>query len=185
MPVEQYVVEQEGSPDELVLRYDQRYKGKYRWRFPSSGRSKIGFPTGSEMAPEHYLERHVRTIPIGRVPELVRGNAALVGDAAGQANPLTFGGLRSAFQASTMLADAVLNGELQRYEDEWSCSELADPCFLESFNLIRSMTNSQLADLARPLRYGPNMTAIMDGLLNQAGFGTFYQGYVRKLGAGW
>ncbi|HSV41806.1 MAG TPA: hypothetical protein VLH13_00165, partial [Methanomassiliicoccales archaeon] len=178
-------VDQDGAADELLLRYDQRYGGKYWWRFPSSGWSKIGFPAGTEAPPSDHKEKHARIIPIGRVPELVKGNCALVGDAAGQANPLTFGGLRASFQAAMMLANAIRNDDLASYERAWSCSDMANPCFLESFDLIRSMTNHQLSCLARPLRYGPNMTAVMDGLLNQEGFGIFYRGHVRKLSAGW
>jgi digeranylgeranylglycerophospholipid reductase len=185
MPVEQYLIEGEGRRNEIVLRYDQTYKGKYFWSFPSSDKTKIGFPTGSQSAPDQYLEHHAREIPVGKVSHLVSGNAALIGDAAGLANAVTFGGLRTSFQSATSLVKAILDGNINEYERGWSRLDLADPCFLDTFHMIRSMNNDQLAALVEPLRYGPNMTSIMTGLMNVEGFQKFYRSHVRKLSVGW
>jgi digeranylgeranylglycerophospholipid reductase len=185
MPVEQYLIEGEGRRNEIVLRYDQIYKGKYFWSFPSSDKTKIGFPTGSQSAPDQYLEHHAREIPVGKVSHLVSGNAALIGDAAGLANAVTFGGLRTSFQSATLLVKAILDGNIDEYERGWSRLDLADPCFLDTFHMIRSMNNDQLAALVEPLRYGPNMTSIMTGLMNVEGFQKFYRSHVRKLSVGW
>jgi digeranylgeranylglycerophospholipid reductase len=185
MPVEQYLIEGEGKRDEIVLKYDQAYKGKYSWSFPSGDKTKIGFPKGSQNAPEQYLERHVREIPVGKVPQLVSGNAALIGDAAGLANAVTFGGLRTSFQSATLLVKSIMGGNISEYDGRWAMSNLANPCYLDTFHMIRNMNNDQMAALVEPLRYGPNMTSIMTALMNDTGFQKFYRSHVRKLSDGW
>ncbi len=65
LTVEQYVLDERPEPDTLDLFYDERYQGKYRWRFPHGKLTKVGFPRGSDPPPENALERHSRTIPIG------------------------------------------------------------------------------------------------------------------------
>jgi hypothetical protein len=39
--------------------------------------------------------------------------------------------------------------------------------------------------LVEPLRYGPNVSAIMRELMNNDDFRTFYRGFVRKVESGW
>ena len=184
MTVIQYLVD---KPAEHCLKFlfDKRYKGKYRWEFPSGEFTKIGYPVGSDEKPEDILEVHSRTIPIGPMDRIVEGRACLVGDAASQANPVTFSGIRNGMTAGRMAADAVMEGDLKLYQDSWSKSPQADLCFYESYQRLRSMANEKLQELVEPFRYGPNLSAIMRDLMNSQDFRTFYQSHVRKLESGW
>jgi digeranylgeranylglycerophospholipid reductase len=186
MPVEQYIVDSAPSdPERMDFVFDQRYQGKYRWTFPSGNRTKIGFPAGSDNPPGEYVEHHARTIPVGPVAEFVSGNACLIGDAAGQANPVTFGGIRNALTAGRMAAFAIANGDLGLYESMWRSSGLADPVFMEAFRLIRGMGNDRLAAVVEPYRHGFNPFAVMRGLMGDSEFAVLHRAHVLKLGDGW
>ena len=184
MAVVQYLVD---KPPEHSLRFqfDERYKGKYRWEFPSGEFTKIGFPFGSNEKPENILEVHSRAIPVGPLDRIVEGRACLVGDAASQANPVTFSGIRNGMTAGRMAAEALMAGNLELYQDGWSRSPQADPCFYESYLRLRSMSNEKLRELVEPFRYGPNFSAITRELMNSQDFRLFYQSHVRKLESGW
>jgi flavin-dependent dehydrogenase len=64
------------------------------------------------------VEKNAGTIPIGTC-ELVRGNAALVGDAACQIKPITSGGIYYGMKAAELLADAIREGNLASYSKKW------------------------------------------------------------------
>lgn len=65
------------------------------------------------------IEKNAGAIPIGSC-ELVRGNAALVGDAACQVKPITSGGIYYGMKSAELLADAVRERELSRYSAKWA-----------------------------------------------------------------
>lgn len=65
------------------------------------------------------IEKNAGAIPIGSC-ELVRGNAALVGDAACQVKPITSGGIYYGMKSAELLADAVREGDLSRYSAKWA-----------------------------------------------------------------
>jgi flavin-dependent dehydrogenase len=184
MPVEQYLVDAVGPTDRLEFFFDQRYVGKYRWTFPAGGGAKIGFPAGSDPPPPNPLVRQARPIPIGRFGRFSEGNACLVGDAAAQANPITFGGIRNALTAGRMAASAILKDDVPLYDRLWKESELADPVFIEAFRLLRSMDNQRMAQIMEPLRHA-NPFTLMRALMNDRDFQVLYRAHVLKLGAGW
>ncbi|MBI0583365.1 MAG: hypothetical protein ISF22_03960 [Methanomassiliicoccus sp.] len=184
MRVIQYLVDRP-MENELHFTFDQRYMGKYRWEFPSGRHTKVGFPEGTDEAPRDAVDTHRRAIPIGRPDKIVDGGACLVGDAACQANPITFGGIRNSLAAGRMAADAINHGNIEDYQLKWERSPLADSTFLDVFNRLRWKTNEELAMLVKPLRYGPNVSAIMRELMNCDDFRTFYRGFVRKMENGW
>lgn len=51
-----------------------------------------------------------------RLPRVTRGNVALIGDASGTLDPITGCGLTLAFQQALTLAQALVEGDLHRYE---------------------------------------------------------------------
>src|SRR3989338_5793210 len=65
------------------------------------------------------VEKNAGAIPIGSC-ELVRENAALVGDAACQVKPITSGGIYYGMKAAEMLADAIKEGDLSLYTKKWT-----------------------------------------------------------------
>jgi digeranylgeranylglycerophospholipid reductase len=64
------------------------------------------------------VEKNSGLVPMG-VCQLVKGNAALVGDAACQIKSITAGGLYYGMKAAELLADAVKERNLSRYERKW------------------------------------------------------------------
>lgn len=185
VPVTQYETRSGGKPSTLLLEYGARYKGKYRWTFPSLDGYKIGYPTGSDAPASSKVKLSGRSIPVGMVSSLVNGTTALIGDAAGMANPVTYAGLRNSWTSARMAVEAMVEGDLLQFEREWRESPLADPAFLEAHRLLRTLDDDALAKLASPLRYGPNMWAIIDGLIKTPGFPAFYRAHMRKLAFGW
>lgn len=185
VPVTQFLTKEGGMPGTLLLEYGAKYKGKYRWTFPAGDHYKVGFPTGSGIVPPDHPHPAGRGIPIGMVNSLVSGNTALIGDAGGLANPVTYAGLRNSWTSARMAVEAIMKGDLASYEVEWRRSPLADPSFIEAHRLLRGYDDEALARLASHLKYGPNMTAIIVGLMKTPGFSTFYRAHVRKLSYGW
>jgi flavin-dependent dehydrogenase len=184
MRVVQYLVDKPAG-DCLRFEFDERYHGKYRWEFPSGDHTKIGFPLGAGEEPANVLEVHSRTIPIGPLDHIVEGRACLVGDAASQANPVTFSGIRAGMTAGRMAADAIVEGDLCKYQGRWDACPLADGSFYDSYLRVRSMLNNELAQLLEPMGHGPSLFGVMRGLMTSDDFRSFYRGYVRKLECGW
>ncbi|MFA4843832.1 MAG: NAD(P)/FAD-dependent oxidoreductase [Candidatus Margulisiibacteriota bacterium] len=65
------------------------------------------------------IEKNAGAIPIGNC-ELVRGNAALVGDAACQVKPITSGGIYYGMKSAELLVDSIREGNLAQYTARWS-----------------------------------------------------------------
>ncbi len=65
------------------------------------------------------IEKNAGAIPIGTC-QLVKGNVALVGDAACQVKPITSGGIYYGMRAAELLADAIKEGDLSLYERKWN-----------------------------------------------------------------
>lgn len=65
------------------------------------------------------VEKNAGAIPVGTC-QLVKGNVALVGDAACQVKPITSGGLYYGMKAAEFLTDAIKEGDLSLYEKKWS-----------------------------------------------------------------
>jgi Dehydrogenases (flavoproteins) len=87
--------EHDGS---MTIELGERYDGTYRWTFPSGDNVSVGCMTSID--PD--LKGATRTISVGCVDEVVKGNAFLAGDAAGMANPVSFGGLRAAMGSKSI-----------------------------------------------------------------------------------
>ena len=64
------------------------------------------------------IEKNSGLVPIG-LCQLVKGNAALVGDAGCQIKSITAGGLYYGMKAAEFLADAIKEGNIFRYEQQW------------------------------------------------------------------
>ena len=64
------------------------------------------------------VEKNAGAIPIGTC-ELVKGNAALVGDAACHVKPITSGGIFYGMRSAELLADAIKAGDLSLYSSKW------------------------------------------------------------------
>lgn len=65
------------------------------------------------------IEKNAGAIPIGSC-QLVKDNAALVGDAACQVKPITSGGIFYGMKSAELLADAIKAGDLAQYAARWN-----------------------------------------------------------------
>ncbi|MBN2057721.1 MAG: NAD(P)/FAD-dependent oxidoreductase [Candidatus Saganbacteria bacterium] len=64
------------------------------------------------------LEKNAGAIPIGTC-QLVKGQAALVGDAACQIKPITSGGIYYGIKSAELLAEAIKENDLGLYDRRW------------------------------------------------------------------
>ncbi len=113
-----------------TIRFGLKGKGNYYcWDFPYGNGSSVGAVRGHLDCDEGI--RGARGIPIGWPDGIVSGNAVLIGDAGGMVNPLSFGGLRIAFETAKRAADAIASGNPEAYESWWRKSPLSDRRFME------------------------------------------------------
>lgn len=178
---EQFIREGSGDKDAMHFFYDQRYRGGYRWEFPHPAGKRIGFTRGADERPA-CLERQGRPIPYG-YDQTVDGNACLIGDAAGQANPITFGGIRIGMAAARKAAEAIVKGDLGEYARSWPRSPYASPVYVRAFDSLRGMDNMDLYRSVRPFRKGYGKLSGLRALLNGKKYRGLYRAYY--LGAKW
>ena len=90
------------------------------------------------------VEKYAGTIPIGKC-DLVRGQAALVGDAACQVKPITSGGIYYGMKSAELLADAIKKGDLSLYKQRWieEFEQEIKVCLLVRY-ILENMDNSVL-----------------------------------------
>ena len=169
----------------IHFHYDHRYGGGYRWAFPHGNMTRIGFPRGTDVIPDNAVEVHQRAIPIGTLDKLVAGNACIVGDAAAMANPVSFGGIRTALVSGRMVADAIANKDLGQYQTAWKRSGFADPVFMAGYQALAAMSNEQMAGSIRPYKGGLNGFNHAKAILKHPEFRVLYRSYSLSLRYGW
>ncbi|QLH75362.1 MAG: NAD(P)/FAD-dependent oxidoreductase [Methanomassiliicoccales archaeon] len=182
---EQYVLDQRTEDDKIEFFYDAKYGGGYRWSFPNGDRTRIGFPKGTEPAPDGHVEVHRRAIPVGQVRTIVGNNVCLVGDAAGQVNPITFGGVRMALTAGWMAAEAIANDDIMSYHSRWCSSPYADPVFKKGYDLICKMDNREMAKAVRPFREGFSKIRAASAVVKDPRLLPLYRSFERSMRYGW
>lgn len=178
---EQFITAAKADQDAMHFYYDQRYRGGYRWEFPHPAGKRVGFTRGADERPAH-LERQGRPIPYG-YDQVVCGDACLIGDAAGQANPITFGGIRIGMAAARVAAEAIVNGSLEEYARKWPRSPYASPLYVRAFDSLKGMDNGELYRSVRPFRNGYGKLSGLRALLNGKKYRELYRAY--DLGAKW
>ena len=109
--------------------------GGYGWVFPKAGHANYG--VGGWAAEGPRLRSHLRRLcavhgvddaeltrlqgrrlPIRRTTSAARGPVLLVGDAAGLVDPLSGDGIYEALVSARLAAQAIVDGELERYESD-------------------------------------------------------------------
>ncbi len=178
---EQFITDGTTDKDAMHFFYDQRYRGGYRWEFPHVSGKRIGFTRWADERPR-FLERQGRPIPYG-YEQVVNGNACLIGDAAGQANPITFGGIRIGMAAAKMAAEAIVKGGLEHYARQWPLSPYASPAYVRAFESLQGMDNAELFRSVRPFRKGYGRLSGIRAMLSGKKYREMYRAY--DLGAKW
>ncbi len=106
------------------------------------------------------VEFNVGGIPVGGpLNEFVTDNVMLVGDAAGQVNPLTGGGIISGMQAGLIAGEVAANAinegncsleNLKEYETRWvEENSLSFQKYLKAKEYLLSLSNEELDSIAR------------------------------------
>jgi digeranylgeranylglycerophospholipid reductase len=175
------------KPDKgaIHFHYDHRYGGGYRWVFPNGKMSRIGFPRGTDVIPENAVEVHQRAIPIGTLDWIVEGNACIVGDAAAMANPVSFGGIRTALVAGRMVANAIAKKDLRQYQASWKRSGFADPIFMAGYRALASMSNDEMTRSILPYKGGLTAFNHAKAVLKHPEYRELYRAYGLSMRYGW
>ena len=138
------------------------HPGFYSWRFPSrEGLVSVGSPKGGEV-PKEAVATGARHLPFGGVPETVSGNAMIIGDAAGLANALCYGGIGIGMVSGRKAAEAIMARDLGIYSKWCKTSRLLDPHFMEAHRQYSQWTDEDIRKAMRPFRSG---YSILKGLM--------------------
>jgi flavin-dependent dehydrogenase len=159
----------------LVFVWDPDYSTDYSWVFPRGDHTSVGAlaPAGSKvygqlrrLALDYGVEGKVLVeesypIPFGGT-KAVEGRYALVGDAAGVANPMTKGGMGPAFIQARLLAAALRNGGLASYEAACRQSPIYSDLPLRGLAAMHRMRRKDVQRIAgrgdEPVTLGPKNT---------------------------
>jgi digeranylgeranylglycerophospholipid reductase len=181
----QYLLKGEMPGDVIRFHYGSKYGGGYKWEFPLGKMTKVGFPAGTDSIDSQPVESHARRIPVGGLSKLVKGRTCLIGDAAAQANPLTFGGIRTAMVAGRQAAEAISGGDLTSYERWWRSSKYSSPIFLEAYRVLMDMTEDEMKDSVVPFRGGYGPLPYARAYLTRPGYRDLYKAYRLTSEYGW
>ncbi|MFP4545464.1 MAG: NAD(P)/FAD-dependent oxidoreductase [Methanomassiliicoccales archaeon] len=185
IPAVQHLVDRPPVQDTIIFKYHSRYQGGYRWEFPCGEMTKVGYPSGTDRMEEEVVESHGRPISAGGAGTVRRGNCLLVGDAAGQTNPLTFGGIRPALVAGKMAAQAISRGRPDRYARWWGRSPMNDPDFLRAYRKLSQMSDGELEESMRPLRKGYSVPSYLRAWFTLPEYRILYRAFRKSYYHGW
>ena len=134
IPGLQYEVEKEVDQDFVELHFGNEVApGFFAWVIPIGDKTRVGLCSKENI--KAFLDKFVKSkgfdnaeivsqqaglVPLKWREEIVKGNVALVGDAAGQVKPTTGGGIVMGFSSAKILADAIKKGDLDYYTQEWN-----------------------------------------------------------------
>ncbi len=105
--------------------------GFFAWIVPTDKTLKVGLATKEN--PSEYLDRFIKErfgspeiletygglIPLKWREQIVEGDVALVGDAAGQVKATSGGGVYIGMASAKILSDAIKENNLERYQKDW------------------------------------------------------------------
>ena len=152
---QQYIIDEESEHGVLKFFYDEKYEGEYKWIFPNGASSRVGFPFKSEKIDSKYniIEKQSRFIGFGGIKKRVDGNVMLIGDAAGQTNILSKGGIRAGMYAGKLAAKAIIiDNEPTKYESKWKNSIFNDSITMSAFQQLKTMSNKELFEHYEPFQ---------------------------------
>ncbi|MHA1682844.1 MAG: NAD(P)/FAD-dependent oxidoreductase [Promethearchaeota archaeon] len=145
----QYLIETlVGREDRVELYTSTKYHGDYKYIFPNGKLCKLGFPHGCDSFKGEYIEMQNRMIAWGGLVNYVKDNVALVGDAAGQVNPFSKGGIRTAMTGGKILARCISNGDIQSFDHAWKKSPYDARKYTKTFKAFSTMDRKKLLKFA-------------------------------------
>lgn len=149
----QYIIATEPEHGVIEFYYDEKYNGAYKWIFANGDTTKIGIPTeflNKEKIEGNIQQRQSRSIAFGGIPDIVKGNILLIGEAAGQTNTFTKGGIRPGMNAGKWAAEAIINDNPDEYRRKWFGSKFSSSLSIYAFERFKQMKNEELASHMNP-----------------------------------
>ncbi len=131
---------------------DKDFSAGYVWMFPLNCRVVLGLDKGFDKLDEYRARNGIEGQVVGKTAKLETfngtgyqsGNIALIGDAAGQANPFTRGGITPIIHASKILTGCIKEGRLDQYEARVRAHPAFSPIFSEANSIWQGLTNQDL-----------------------------------------
>jgi digeranylgeranylglycerophospholipid reductase len=166
----QYLVPADANDkaNEIIIWYDEKYRGGYKYSFPyGQDKRKLGFIHSTETYEGPVLEIQAKQIAMGGLKNYVRNHVVLIGDAAGQTNLMTGGGIFPAFVAARKLSifiahaikntnagprTAMLVNAAKKFEAWWIRSPYENRHFIGSYERFARFSNKDLYKFSAPLR---------------------------------
>ncbi len=149
----EHVLEAETEEMKWLYFYpDKEFSRGYVWMFPLDGKVIVGLDKGFDKLEEYRAKNKIPGKLVDRTAKLETfngtgyqsGNIALIGDAAGHANPFTRGGLTPIIHASRILVDCIKEGKLDEYETRVRAHPAFSPVFSEANRIWQDLTNRDL-----------------------------------------
>lgn len=166
MAVDEFILDR--SADEVFrIVIAERYKGLYEWSFPAGEHTSVGSGKGM-ISPDGVLSKGARHIPFGGVPRISDGGAFICGDAAGMANAVSGGGLRTAMVSGQNAAREIIGGKEGSYQRWWDRSILSSKRFLGFRDTLIGWDDAELSKASKPFRNGRNvyLWGVIAGILH-------------------
>jgi len=161
-----------GGEAEAEIHFSPEYAAGYAWYFPKKDTANVGLALDAEkraqitallddfvrrlaergkISGDTVLRKTGGPIPVGGPPVVTRrGNMLLVGDAAGQTDPLTGAGIHRAVVCGTVAGKAAARSDPSSYEAEWR--DLFLPALRRSLEARRLLTTAPAGRYESALR---------------------------------
>lgn len=184
VPTVNHIVEGQ-SDGVLRFRLSERYRGGYRWEFPSEdGLMSVGHVKDTDTV-EGYISRGARNIPIGRLPSVSDGNCVLVGDAASLCNPLCFGGIGVALLSGRKAAEGIASGSFERYSRWIRRDRTFDPRFMDAHETFTRWTDAEMEEALSLLAGKASVPKGFVAILRRPKWANIYMACWFGFGRGW
>lgn len=184
VPIVNNIVPGDGG-DVLRFIVGGRYKGGYRWEFPSAeGTMSVGYPKGTDSV-DDALSVGARSMPIGRLPSVADGGCCLVGDAASIANPLCFGGIGAALMSGRKAAECMIAGRSDRYQRWIDRDRMFDGHFMEAHRTFSSWGDEEIGEAMRPFAKGYSIPRGLHAMLRHPSWANIYMSCWLGFAYGW
>ncbi|MHA1793098.1 MAG: NAD(P)/FAD-dependent oxidoreductase [Promethearchaeota archaeon] len=152
VPVRQYITDFKYSDENNVafLFFNEKYDGNYKYIFPSGDKWKVG-SNRLDVIDKNIIQTQSRMIAFGGLDQYVKDNVILIGDAAGQTNPITKGGIRPGMIGGKILAKCIIKGRVSEFNSIWKKSPYSSRSFINGYHKFRKMNNKELIEFSKPL----------------------------------
>jgi flavin-dependent dehydrogenase len=188
----QYLVDEPMRPDITEIWFDTRYGGGYRYRFPyGSDKHKVGFERGMDKYDGPFEELQARQCAISGLSRFYKEGILLVGDAGGQANPISGAGIKQAVIAAKWISRVVaasckgtidltigLRRAAARFERKWLRSWYNAQRYAKLRSTLKAMDEATLVQFLKPA-WDQNVARSIGGVLSHPSWWGLYSVLVK------